>query len=127
MPHLHLEHTGDIPESILSHDLLRRLHQIVHQRIGVPLANCKGRVLRLDSFLVGDGPCDQSFVHLRIRFLEGRSVEARRALGRDLLEHLKESLETSGRTPQITVSVEELARDFYFKHPPGTLSASDGA
>lgn len=123
MPHLHLEHTDDIPEPSLSHDLLRGLHEIVHRRLGVPLTNCKGRILPLDTFVVGDGTSDQSFVHLRIRFLEGRTAEARRTLGRELLEYLKESLESSGRTPQITVSVEELARDFYFKHPPGTLSS----
>jgi 5-carboxymethyl-2-hydroxymuconate isomerase len=62
-------------------------------------------------------------VHLDIRLLEGRSVEVKEQISNRCLKLLTESLEDASarRNLQITVSVSDLERATYAKHPPGTI------
>jgi 5-carboxymethyl-2-hydroxymuconate isomerase len=73
---------------------------------------------------VGDGAGESAFVHLDIRLLEGRPVEALQEVGKGTMEILASHFlpPVSGADTQITVEIQEIRRDAYFKEPEGTLA-----
>lgn len=123
MPHLSLEYSANLSAEIAGEELLHELHSALERIAGIRIANCKSRVRAASLFLVGRGEEEGAFVHLEVRFLEGRSTEVREAVGARLLEILVEAYGAGRRKDlQITVEVIEIERAAYFKHPPGTLT-----
>jgi len=123
MPQLTLEYTANIKQKIDFADLFAQLHQVLVDVGGIPLGNCKSRAYRLDDFHIGDGAAQHAFVHLVIRFLEGRSVEMKETIGQQSLQILKESYAPSFAVLnlQLTVEMQDIERSTYFKIPEGTL------
>lgn len=79
MPHLTLEYTASLPPEIASRDLLLSLHRTLESVGGIRLGNCKSRAFALAAFALGGGEKEAAFVHLEVRFLEGRPPEVRQA------------------------------------------------
>lgn len=122
MPHLTLEYTKNIEPEAAFDDFLGRLHRVLADVGAIPIGNCKSRARRLDSYFIGDGGSQHAFVHLVLRFLEGRSVDLKRQIGRACLEVLQESFTPSSALElQITVEIQDIERTTYFKIPEGTL------
>jgi len=121
MPHLTLQYTSDLPATVASTDLLFRFHRILTETGGIRIQNCKSRAVAFDTYFVGDGESDTSFVHLDVTFLEGRSLSLKENLGEALLQVLKEVYIPVNRTVQITVEIRDIRKATYFKHPPGTI------
>ena len=122
MPHLTLEYTKNIDQEINFDDLFPRLHQVLVDIAGIPIGNCKSRACRLDNYYIADGSPQHAFVHLAIRFMEGRSVEVKRMIGRGCLKVLEELCWSPARPElQITVEIQDIERTTYFKLPEGTL------
>jgi 5-carboxymethyl-2-hydroxymuconate isomerase len=123
MPHLTLEYTANLEEDAPSPELLLRIHGVLERVGGIKIENCKSRWRKVEDWVVGDGEAPSAFVHLDLRFLEGRSEDTRRAIGDATLEVLKTHFQP--RNPeldlQITVEVQDIRSGTYFKDPPGTL------
>ena len=123
MPHIILEYSANLPELPDFRALFDDIHQALNRIGGIRLENCKSRARVAEHFYVGDGNPDNAFIHLNIEFVEGRSDQIRQSIGRECLElvkryyhlHLSDAL-------QITVRVEDIELDFYFKDPAGTLN-----
>ena len=66
-------------------------------------------------------------MHAEVRILAGRSPAKKRELGEQLLEYLTAVFAplTGTLDLQITVEVDDIERDAYFKWPPGTLGGKD--
>ena len=77
----------------------------------------------MDRYLVGDGTSGEGFVHLDVRFLEGRPLELKEEIGLRLLAVLKQSYELLAEQGdlQITVEIRDIERAAYFKVPAGSL------
>ena len=124
MPHLTLEYSAnvDCPSNLA--DLFKRLHGVLVEKGGIKLENCKSRGRVAEDFFVASGRESDGFVHLDIRFLEGRPPEVKRVVGQEscdlLIEWFHDSVEKLDL--QITVEVRDIRRTFYFKHPEGTLT-----
>ena len=88
------------------------------------MENCKSRWREVGDFHVGSGGEDKAFVHLAVRYLEGRPAQVQRSVGEALLSALKRHFADAprGLELQITVEIEDIRRESYFKDPPGTLS-----
>ena len=71
--------------------ILSRIHRILSETGGIRLANCKSRARTVDDFLVGEGQDEGAFVHLDVRFLQGRPDAVRTALGVEILQFLKQA------------------------------------
>lgn len=127
MPHLTLEYTSNLPPEVASRKLFGRLHRILADVGGIDIRNCKSRAIELRNFLVGDAAGDEGYVHLDVRFLEGRPREVKVEIGRRILEALRDAYEASERAIQVTVEVGDIAKDFYFKYPEGTIGRGPGA
>lgn len=123
MPHLTLEYTANLSENPPTRELLLSLHHLLQATAGIRVENCKSRWRKVEDWVVAAGDPDSAFVHLDLRFLEGRSVETQAAVGEGALELLKAHFHPApeGLDLQITVEVGEIRKETYFKDPPGTL------
>lgn len=124
MPHLRLEYSTNLDAAILSPELLLDLHRTIERVAGIAIGNCKSRAVPVPRYVVAAGEPEGAFVHLDVRFLEGRPLDVRRALGEALLARLVEAYGADRRGLQVTVEITESPRPTYFKHPPGTLGES---
>ncbi|MBC8504845.1 MAG: 5-carboxymethyl-2-hydroxymuconate Delta-isomerase [Anaerolineales bacterium] len=123
MPQISLEYTRNITPQIDSANLFPKIHQILGGVARIPIDNCKSRANRLDDFYIADGEPANAFVHLEIRFIEGRSPEVKTAIGEQCLEQLETYfVESTARLNlQITVEILDIHKQSYFKFPKGTL------
>ncbi|MFH1762651.1 MAG: 5-carboxymethyl-2-hydroxymuconate Delta-isomerase [Gemmatimonadota bacterium] len=123
MPHLTLEYTSNLDEWANDPGLLIGLHRLLESAAGIKIENCKSRWRMVEEWVVGDGEGESAFVHLDLRFLEGRPPRVKEAVGTGAVELLRAHFAPApdGLKLQITVEVQDIRRDTYFKHPPGTL------
>jgi len=123
MPHLTLEYTANLEERAPDTNLLLSLHRLLEAVAGIKIKNCKSRWWRVENWVVGDGEGESAFVHLDLRFLEGRRMEVQQAIGAGAVGILRAhfSPPPDGLDLQITVEVQEIRKATYFKDPPGTL------
>jgi len=123
MPHLTLEYTPNLDQEIVADVLFARLHQVLAEVGGIAIGNCKSRIVCLDGYYIATGGPRNAFVHLTIRFLEGRAIELKQKVGRASLRVLDEYFAPSSATLdlQLTVEMQDIERATYFKIPEGTL------
>jgi len=123
MPHIVLEYSDNLPQLPDFRALFDDIHQVLNRIGGIRLENCKSRARMASHCYIGDGNRDNAFLHLDIEFVEGRSAEVKQAIGRECLELVKRyyRLHLSDRL-QITLKIEDIALDFYFKDPAGSLN-----
>jgi len=123
MPHLTLEYTTNLDEWASDPGLLLTLHRMLESVAGIQIENCKSRWRMVDEWVVGDGKGESAFVHLDLRFLEGRPMSVKQAVGAGGLEILRAHLASVSDqlNLQITVEVQDIRKATYFKDPPGTL------
>ena len=118
--------------------LFAQIHGLLHEIGGIRIENCKSRAICHDQYFIGDGPAGESaarpgarpgaFIHLDLRFLEGRSGEIRQAIGEAVLALLVESFGevSNGLDLPVTVKVGDIRAAEYFKYPAGTLTPQSG-
>jgi 5-carboxymethyl-2-hydroxymuconate isomerase len=123
MPHLTLEYTAGLRPDIEFEGLFARMHDVLSDVAGIKKGNCKSRAIKLDRYLVGDGTSGEGFVHLDVRFLEGRPLELKEEVGLQLLAVLKQGYGSRAQQEdlQITVEIRDIERGAYFKVPAGSL------
>ena len=91
MPHLTLEYSDNVTVPAEISVLLNTLHTKLAEVGGIRIENFRTRVYVAERYFIGVGDDRNGFVHLDIRFLEGRPKEVR-----------------------------DIVRSCYFKHPEGT-------
>jgi 5-carboxymethyl-2-hydroxymuconate isomerase len=123
MPHLTLEFTENLRDTPPTPELMLSLHRVLGEVAGIKIENCKSRWRLVEDWVVAGGAPEGAFVHLALRFLEGRTETVIAAVGNATLEVLKRHFSPApeGIDLQITVEVEEIRKAAYFKDPPGTL------
>ena len=123
MPHLTLEYTSNLDEWASNPHLLVALHRILATTGGIKIENCKSRWRMVEEWAVGDGEGESAFVHLDVRFMEGRPQALKEAIGMEALGLLEDhfQVDPAELDLQITVEIQDIRRDAYFKYPSGTL------
>jgi 5-carboxymethyl-2-hydroxymuconate isomerase len=118
MPHLKLEYSDNISKKIDFDILFTRLHQSLAEIGGINIDNCKSRAFPLETFLIANGHSDQGFIHLEVKFLEGRSPELKKMIGKKLLHEIKKMFtdSPSNQKIQITVEILDIINENYFKY-----------
>ena len=124
MPQTRIEYSSNIIDVIDTNNLFLTIHKKIHSICDIPLKNCKSGISIITNFYIGDGNENSGFVHAEIRFLEGREERLKQKLGEEILKILKKKFEKSLKELdiQITVLIEDLPRNYYFKHPKGTFT-----
>lgn len=123
MPHIVLEYSSNLPELADFRALFDDIHRALNRIGGIRLENCKSRARVAEHYYIGDGNPDNAFIHLDVEFVRGRSAEVKQEIGRECLELVKHyyHLHLSDLL-QITVKIDDIALEFYFKYPAGTLN-----
>ncbi|MEM7563431.1 MAG: hypothetical protein AAF353_10340 [Pseudomonadota bacterium] len=123
MPHIVLEYSDNLPPLVDYSALFGEVHQALNLIGGIKLENCKSRARVASPFYVGDGNSANAFIHLDIEFVKGRSDEVKKAIGAQCLSLLQKYYQKQlNEHLQITVKIDDIALDFYFKYPEGTLN-----
>jgi 5-carboxymethyl-2-hydroxymuconate isomerase len=119
-----LEYTSNLIQSIDADQLFSKLHQILVDVGGISIHNCKSRAVCLDTYYIGKGDAQEAFIHLDIRFLEGRSLELKQSIGHQSLDWLKGYFAPclAKLELQVTVEIVDIQSQTYFKIPEGTLT-----
>ncbi len=117
MPHLTLEYSDNLPSGLDVQVILARLHRVVAQEDAFALPEIKSRAIPHRLFLIGAGAPDAVFVHVTVAILDGRELELRQRLSRQLLGALREefSLAYAERPCDLTVEIREMERASYAK------------
>jgi len=124
MPQITLEYTGNITEKIDFDDLFEKVHSVLQHTGKINIENCKSRAIKLENFYVAQGDSSNAFVHLSVRFLEGRSDEIKQTIGEQLMYILKQFYSASiiELKTQLTVEIQDIKRQEYFKFPEGSFT-----
>ncbi|MBC8496371.1 MAG: 5-carboxymethyl-2-hydroxymuconate Delta-isomerase [Chloroflexi bacterium] len=124
MPQITLEYTGNITQEIKAQALFSKVHHVLEEVGGIRIENCKSRTIRLDDYYIANGETANAFLHLEIRFIEGRTPERKAEIGEQCLEFLEIyfAKSISSLNLQITVEIVDIHKQSYFKFPKGTLT-----
>jgi len=116
MPHLILEHS-DLAAPFDHRELFQELHGVLERTGEFKLTQMKSRAVARARTYIGSGDPENTFVHLTVYILSGRSLELRKRIGEELLAVLTRQLSKSvaGRPSDITVDIREMTRESYAK------------
>jgi 5-carboxymethyl-2-hydroxymuconate isomerase len=91
MPHLIIEHSSDISSSSvisLQKNILKAMPSLEGS---FDPDQCKCRIFSFDEYLVGNlDNKNSSFIHITIKILSGRSLEAKKKLAEEIFKQAKE-------------------------------------
>jgi 5-carboxymethyl-2-hydroxymuconate isomerase len=126
MPHIILEYSANLHELPSFNALFADIHQVLNREGGIKLENCKSRARIANDYYIADGHPKHAFIHLSIEFVKGRTREIKQAIGQECLKLVKDYYQAQiSDHLQITVLIDDIELDFYFKHPEGSLSYQD--
>ncbi len=125
MPQITLQYTANINQKINYKAMFAEIHGILSDIGKINIGNCKSRAVKLDEYYIAQGEKDNAFIHLEVKFMEGRPDELKQDLGRQILDVL---IKFYGKSIdkcslQVTVEILDLKRNSYFKYPEGSFSA----
>jgi 5-carboxymethyl-2-hydroxymuconate isomerase len=117
MPHIKLEHSTNIKETIDPQVLFSAVHKIIVDTIGADLLRCQSRVFPSNLFYLGEGNSNEAFICLEIWLLEGRPLPKLQEMGIALRKLLEGYFSTSFKelNTQIGVRIGEFPSSHYFK------------
>ncbi|MCX5589162.1 5-carboxymethyl-2-hydroxymuconate Delta-isomerase [Streptomyces erythrochromogenes] len=115
MPHLVLEYSGNVRDSFDPATVLAEVHAVLTTAGGFRPQDFKSRAVRQDTYAVGDGSREQSFVNLDVRTFAGKPPETRAAIAEAALAVLTRAFARtmSETTCDVSVQVTELDRASY--------------
>jgi 5-carboxymethyl-2-hydroxymuconate isomerase len=124
MPHLTLQYTSNIAQKVDFDNLFAQCHRILADVGGIKIENCKSRAIKLDDYTIGSGEPDDAFVHVDLKFLAGRTEALKQEIGNHILNILRKTYTPSlaERNLQITIQIQDIQRETYFKIPEGSLT-----
>ena len=120
MPHIVIEHSADFTKTYV-HSLQKKIPQIM---AGITEGNfdadqCKCRSVSFDEYLVGiPDQSTASFMHISIKILGGRSLEARKKLSAQVIEFIHKNcaeLNLASSRCDLSVDIIEMDRETYQK------------
>jgi len=118
VPHCIFEYSANIADEANWPQIILKVHEKLISTGMFVAEDIKSRVLRHESFVIGNGEENQSFVTLNIQMLDGRSDDMKRELARMASEILVEAFPKSlaRQKCSITVQVSEIHRSSYQRH-----------
>lgn len=106
MPHIIVEYSANLENSIDVRQMVDDLHQTVADSGVAEIAAIRTRAERRDTFRVADGDPKNAFVHVTMRLRIGRSEEVRSRLAEALLAATDRNLQRAYMTHAIAITVE---------------------
>lgn len=116
MPHLHIEYTDNLA-GLDERTLMRELGAVVCAQPSVAdEADVKARIARLASYYIGTAPDNRGFVHVQLRWMQGRSDEARKQVSDQMAAVLRRLVpRPEGVMVQLSVDIADMDKGCYYK------------
>jgi len=109
VPQVEIEYSANLGDAFDASAFAQAVHAALVEHADADLLNCKTRLSRLPSYLIGDGSAERAMVHADLRILPGRTEEQKRALADAVLSALERAAAgAAGFDVQLTVEVREL-------------------
>ena len=110
MPHIVLEYSHNVDAALTSSNVLQKLHKaVIDTGLFSPEA-VKARALSYSHIVLTDGA--QSFAHVTVSILSGRSLEQCKELGQQVFEVLCAALPKEKKK---SVNIHEMEKETYYK------------
>lgn len=119
MPHLIIEHSGNIKRRSIA-ALENRIKEIMEAQAGnFDADQCKCRSVAFDEYFNGHfDETESSFIHITLKVLTGRSVEVRKNLSQKIMEFVQkfyDDLNLPTKRCDLSVDIVEMERETYQK------------
>lgn len=117
MPHIKLEYTDNIKQTVDTLAFFKCCHQLIVETIGAKEENCQSCAVVHHHFCVGSGQLQEGFIILDIAFLEGRTDDQKKALAQKISTLLQQTFKESIKQLKLQVRLKFtiLLRSDYFK------------
>lgn len=92
MPHLRVEYSANLQDSIDIPGLLSSLHKAAIATGVFPAGGTRTRALRIEEYCIADGHPDNGFVHVCVQMGHGRDLDTRKRVGEQLFAALTQTL-----------------------------------
>lgn len=114
MPHLIIEYSDNTKAGLNVPALLQEMHQALDGKYNIASNRIKARAVKLTDYIVGDQSADAFMMHITLKLMQGRSVEAQKELS-SLLQQIARQHIPANEYPHsaITVEVVELVTATY--------------
>jgi 5-carboxymethyl-2-hydroxymuconate isomerase len=119
MAHFIYEYSANLPRELLDMPaLMEKMHAAASASGLFPLDGLRSRAIRCEEFRVGDGNPDNGFVNLSMRVGQGRDIDTRLAVGRQLFDILVDHLQPllARRGLAISFEMRELEAQLKFNY-----------
>ena len=118
MPHCIFEYSANIVDDPEWPVIMKNVHERLVASDQFVAGDIKGRVIKHNNYVIGNGEDNQSFVTLNLQILEGRSDEIKRELSQSALDILVAAFPESlaKQKCSITVQVSDIHRASYQRH-----------
>ncbi len=120
MPHIIIEHSADFAKTfvnLMKQEIPQIMAKIVEGNFDSD--QCKCRSQSYDEYLVGSlDHSSSSFLHITVKILSGRSLEAKKKLSEQLIEFAKisfERLKLGTERCDLSIDIVEMDRETYQK------------
>lgn len=106
MPHIIVEYSENIEQHLDCKKVLEVLHRELVSFESFSMAAIKSRAIKHLVFRVGDGCVGNSFIHISLAILPGRSSEIKSAISKRLFGAVREILSDKLLTNPISLTLE---------------------
>lgn len=119
MPHLIIEYTSNIKAEADIPGLLTKVNDVLiaHQAV-FPIGGIRSRAIELQDYRVADGSGDDAFVHATLKIGTGRTDAAKKAVGDDLFDAIKQHFAAlyAKRYLALSMEIAEFSEAGTYKH-----------
>lgn len=112
MPNLVMEYSNSVDQRVNVQGLLADLHQVALQSGLFDVGSVKSRALRCHNWLIGDEGDSVDFIHISFELLDGRNVEQKRELSRQLMDVLQQQ---ASQVRSLTVNIRDMDKESFQK------------
>ncbi|ARQ02582.1 5-carboxymethyl-2-hydroxymuconate Delta-isomerase [Pseudorhodoplanes sinuspersici] len=106
MPHIIVEYSGNLDDSVDVPGLLSALHQAMIETGVADTAAIRTRAIRLEHFCIADRDPANGFVQITVRMREGRPAEAYQKVAENLMAAAEKSLERAFASHPLQLALE---------------------
>jgi 5-carboxymethyl-2-hydroxymuconate isomerase len=106
MPHIIVEYTSNLDNSMDVQGLCNALHQAMLDSGHAPLEGVRTRAARREHYCVADRNPNNAFVHIIVRMREGRPKEAYQKVGEMVMAAAEKSLEKTLQKHPMQLALE---------------------
>lgn len=111
MPHIVVEYSRNLHQQVQDNNLLQELRKVVIASDLFSADAVKARAIAYDDYALAE--TDDSFLHIEIAILEGRKLEARKALTESVFASARGLMPFADK---ISINIHEMVRETYKKN-----------